>query len=195
MGAIDNIYKTLSKLKIYNLKGKYINAELSAYKIGFEYIENKINETLKGAFVFLAEDSQLKNFERLLLLPSTKNATIENRREMICSRLGINKNDYTIQGITKAIRSIGFDAKVIEVCENGKIKILNKGFLKEYDSLDAIKNAMIKVLPAHLDFELDIGVLTWNMLEEKDLSCIEFENNNFNWEQIDLNGHNLKGGI
>lgn len=195
MSAIENIYKTLSKLKIYDLKGKYINAELSAYKVGFAYIENKINETLKNAFVFLAEDNQLKNFERLLLLPCTKNSTIENRREMICSRLAITKNDYTKKGITKAIRSIGFDAQVTEIPESGKIKILNNGFLKDYDCLDDIKNAMIKILPAHLDFELDIGVLTWNMIKEKDLSCLEFENNDFNWEQIDLNGHNLKGGI
>ncbi|MEG1993933.1 MAG: hypothetical protein RR048_03400 [Oscillospiraceae bacterium] len=128
-------------------------------------------------------------------MPTAKNSSIDNRRDMICSRMAITKNDYTKMGITKAIRSIGFDAEIEEIPQSGKIKICNHGFLKEYDSLDEIKSAMLKILPAHLDFELDIGVLTWDMFEKKNLTFSGFDANEFPWVQLDLNGHNLKGGI
>lgn len=194
MSAIENIYKTLSRLKIYDLKAKYINAELCAYNVGLSYIENKIDEILKSVFVFLGEDVQLKEFERLLCLPASKNSNIENRRDMICNRLSITKNDYTKEGLTKAIRSVGFDATIQELPEIGKIKIINKGFLNNYDSLDEIKKAMVSILPSHLDFEIDMGLLTWDMFDKKYLTFSELDENDFSWEQFDLNGHRLKGG-
>lgn len=49
------------------------------------------------------------------------------------------------------------------------------------------------MLPAHLEVEFDIGVLTWEMFEAIGLDFAAWDSRDFTWEWFDLNGEKLGG--
>lgn len=191
---IENIYKALAKMRIYNLKGEMIGGELAAYDKGFRYIEEKLKSLWNLPFPVLCDKADLENYRRLLKIKNSDNATDEAIREMVKTRMTVTNKDFTLEGITRALKSVGLDCVVFEDNKNGKIKVTAKGFLDGNLGYDVIREEIGKIAPAHLEFEFDIGLLTWNMFEEKDLSFSELDGNNFTCEEIDLKGHLLKKG-
>lgn len=49
------------------------------------------------------------------------------------------------------------------------------------------------MLPAHLEVEFDIGILTWEMFEGFGLDFAAWDRRDFTWEWFDLNGDKLGG--
>ena len=171
-----------------------LTGELLSYDQGFRYIEEKLSSLKALPFLSLCSKEDLERYRRLLRVKKSDKATDKAVREMVLAKFSMASNGYTLEKITKAFKSIGLDCVVSEDTKNGKIKITAIGFLDENKSYERIKEELKKIAPAHLEFDFDIGILTWEMLDKKDLSFLELDENDFSWEEIDLKGHLLEKG-
>ena len=179
---------------IYDVKGELISAELDSYEAGFLVLREKLEELKSSPFACCCSKSQLEKYRELLGIRISQKTPLENAREMVKTRLATKEDGKTLDDLRAGVRFAGFDANIIEDKERGKIKIEVVSFLDNYLSYDEMKNQTKKIVPCHLEFELDVGIMDWNMLEGKDLSFSQLDGNDFTWESIDLKGHLLNGG-
>ena len=73
------------------------------------------------------------------------------------------------------------------------IRVTDARIIGGYQTLDEVKAQVRRMLPAHLEVEFDIGVLTWEMFEAIGLDFAAWDSRDFTWEWFDLNGEKLGG--
>ena len=73
------------------------------------------------------------------------------------------------------------------------LRLYDAEIIGGYQTLDEVKRQVLKMLPAHLEAEFDIGVLTWEMFEGFGLDFSGWDARDFTWEWFDLNGEKLGG--
>lgn len=194
MQAGKQLYGILAKTGLYNLNnGKYIRAELRSYQVALAMVEEVINNIKNSAFLNLCSKEQLKTFEQLLCIPTNESINIENRRKMVRHRFSILKNDCNKEGLLKGIISAGMDADIIENKHDGTVTILCNTIFSSEKNYETIKNEVLKLMPAHLNVVIDIGIMDWNMFEAKNLNFVELDYDDFTWNRFDLSGHLIGG--
>ena len=81
--------------------------------------------------------------------------------------------------------------------QTGKVELIDREVMTRiiggYQTLDEVKAQVRRMLPAHLEVEFDIGVLTWGMVEAIGRDFAAWDSRDVTWEWFDLNGEKLGG--
>lgn len=114
-------------------------------------------------------------------------------REMAAVKLSIGEGDFTPEGIRRSLLAAGLEAELEEDFSQRLIRVTDARIIGGYQTLDEVKAQVRRMLPAHLEVEFDIGVLTWEMFEAIGLDFAAWDSRDFTWEWFDLNGEKLGG--
>ena len=92
-----------------------------------------------------------------------------------------------------ALLAAGLEAALQEEFSRRLIRVTDARIIGGYQTLDEVKPQVRRMLPAHLEVEFDIGILTWEMFEGFGLDFAAWDRRDFTWEWFDLNGDKLGG--
>ena len=190
--SIASCYALLRPLRLYSLSGEtLVDAELMAYDAGFSIIESRLTTLYNEAFIQTAEGYGLSRREQMLQLWQRPQSNITKRRELLIYRIAVAPNDYTLEGIISSVKAAGLNAHVLEDIPNGRIKIIEDGFISDFENIDAVKDEVRYMLPAHLDADFEIGNFTWEQFEASGVSFDNFNAKDITWAKFDIDGRNI----
>lgn len=186
----SSLYNLHEDTRLYRVEsGSLIAAELESYLAVLEPLEREINRLVSRRFAALSDSGALEEWERLLNMRVNPGADEAARRKAILHRLAIHGGSFTREGLLDCLTSAGIQADLLE--EGEQLVITGHEFL-EGSSLEEIYRTAREFVPAHLEFVLNIGVMTWQMFDNKELTWQELDSKAFNWEYFDIYGHLLE---
>lgn len=192
MGSAERLAQALGALRLYRLTGEsLVERELQSYEAGFSLVEEALEEILTAGFIQSCDGAQLGRWERLLRVPDGGSLPERNRRDILLAKLAIRPTDQSVEGIRTSLRAVGLETRVEENPPLGNVVLRDGEITGEYPSLDALKRQVYAMMPAHLEADFDIGILTWGMFDGKDLSFAALDERDFTWEWWELNGEKL----
>lgn len=190
--AAAGLYRALDRLRLYKLDGgTLVDSELHSYDAAFSRVERLLGEVEKQAFVQTADGEGLIAHERMVGLGERPGISPEIRRALVLYRLSVAPFDFTAEGMKRSLKAAGVDAELIENYPEESVTVRSNQFLDEFDGLDSLKARISEMLPAHLDWEFDTGLLTWDMFDGKGIDWNRWDAIDFTWDMFDIDGHNL----
>lgn len=190
---MKNILRTLQSLRLYQFNGEsLVEQELQSYQAGFSMVEQELEDLGLCACVQTCDEQTLARWEWLLRLPSRADVPIQNRREIVLTKLAVSQLDSTLAGVERSIQAVGLRAQIREDPPLGELLLHSAVITGGYDTLDALKRQVFAMLPAHLGAVFDLGVLTWADFDAKDLTFAQLGEWDFTWEWFDMNGDKLQ---
>ena len=190
--AGQGLYEDLGRLDMYRLRqNSLIDSELLAYDTAFWVLEQLLAEIENQAFVQTAEGQALIDHEMLVGLGERRHVSLENRRHLVIYRRSLAAYDFSPEGIVRSLRAAGLEAELIENSLQEAVVIRSHLLIDDFEDLDSLKARISAMLPAHLDWEFDTGVLTWDMLEELLDSWDRWDGLAVTWDMFDIDGHNI----
>lgn len=188
-------YRLLRPLRLYSLVGgTLVDAELAAYDAGFALAEGGLDELEAESFVQTAAGYGLALREEMMQLWLRPQSGPEKRRELLLHRLSVTPNAYSVAGLTGSVRAAGLNAQVLEDIANGRIRIIEDGYIGDFETVDALKEDVRRMLPAHLEADFEIGNFTWDQFAAADVTCAECDAKDVTWSKLDLDGEAIFGG-
>lgn len=168
MNIKSNIEQLLEPLNIYNLhEQNETSNEILTYSTPLQQLNNQIDELINEAFIQTANNYGLQLKEELLFLDINPNTSLDIRRNKILHALLTNPDNFTKNGIINSLKSTGFYSEITENYSEESITISQQNKDVKLNNITKIKNAALKILPAHLDVIFNIGnEITWNKFEE-----------------------------
>ena len=183
----------LDPLRLYDLsEGSHIFRELQAYAAGLELFRQRLERCRDDLFLATCSLERLARWEELLDLPVARSGEA-SRREMAAVKLSLGEGDFTPEGIRRSLLAAGLEAALQEEFSRRLIRVTDARIIGGYQTLDEVKQQVRRMLPAHLEVEFDIGILTWEMFEGFGLDFAAWDCRDFTWEWFDLNGDKLGG--
>ena len=168
----------LDPLRLYDLsEGSHIFRELQAYAAGLELFRQRLERCRDDLFLATCSLERLARWEELLDLPVARSG----------------EGDFTPEGIRRSLLAAGLEAALQEEFSRRLIRVTDARIIGGYQTLDEVKQQVRRMLPAHLEVEFDIGILTWEMFEGFGLDFAAWDRRDFTWEWFDLNGDKLGG--
>ena len=155
-----------------NLESGYLSAMRAEYR--------RLTGTLPG------EDSDI----------GIRMALLANQLELLEEELTALKRSAdpeTAEGIRRSLLAAGLEAALQEEFSRRLLRVTDARIIGGYQTLDEVKQQVRRMLPAHLEVEFDIGILTWEMFEGFGLDFAAWDRRDFTWEWFDLNGDKLGG--
>lgn len=190
--SIKNIRDNLKKTMLYDLSPESnITAELMAYDEGFAVLEAKLSQIENSIFVQLAEGESLQKHERLVGLYPRFSSSLKSRREIVMHRLSITPDKFTPEKMLKSISAAGIKGKISEFKSQEIITIVIDNIIDPSLNMEQIKQSLESLMPAHLEWSFDYGVLTFNILDAKNITWSIWDNGNFTWNIFDQKGETL----
>lgn len=175
--------KALSDTGLYEFENTTVNCEILAYSVEIERLNNLLNRMLKEAFFQTAGSYGLTNYE-LIYGPSMDNLPLQKRRDMLIKRESINRKDFTLSGFDKALSSFNMEYVINEFPQFNRVMVYAEG-----DYTDArkewIRSQVEKILPAHLEWQVLFNSISWDKLDEKDLTFTAFDTLDMSWDDFD----------
>lgn len=183
----------LDPLRLYDLsEGSHIFRELQAYAAGLELFRQRLKRCRDDLFLATCSLERLARWEELLDLPVARSGEA-SRRKMAAVKLSLGEGDFTPEGIRRSLLASGLEAALQEEFSRRLIRVTDARIIGGYQTLDEVKQQVRRMLPAHLEVEFDIGILTWEMFEGFGLDFAAWDRRDFTWEWFDLNGDKLGG--
>ena len=153
--------KLLAPLRLYDLDGdSLVSRELKSYAAGLDLFRERVAAVWRDLYPDLCSAEELARWERRLDLP-VERAEEEDRRAMAMQRLSICDGDFTREGIERSLASAGLLGQIAEDFSQRRVLITDGVINGGYASLDEVKRQALAMLPAHLEADFAIGVLTW----------------------------------
>lgn len=193
MNCFESIKQLLFPLKIYSFEEFSNNYnEISSYCVSLDKIDKMLDIMLAEAFIQTSESYGLGFREQLFSEKEKSSLDVETRRDMLLGLYKVSSADFNIEGIIASLTSVGvFVNYITEDFENNLIKISIDNFKNEFISFEQLKSLIEKYMPAHLDLYIDSGYLSWDILDEKDLTFDRFEELIPSWDFFEKLGHTI----
>jgi hypothetical protein len=190
--ATEGLYTALAPLGLYALRtNSLIDRELLAYDAAFAVLEGLLDQIEKQAFIQTADGEGLAAHERMMGLGAKPELLPAARRNLILYRLAVAPLDFTAAGMARSLLAAGVEAAVLENWPEESVTVRSIRFLDTFDGLDSLMESLSAMLPAHLDWEFDTGILDWDLFDQKDPTWDVWDTADFTWDMFDIDGHNL----
>lgn len=191
MGCRESVNRLMREVGIYRFPKEgenlsLIQCELEAYFSVLEPLEKRIQALGGNSFLIEAEEGCLRRFERMLGIPVNGQVSLETRRRMALERFQIGPNDFSLEGIKKALRAAGLEAIVRENPGSGVLTIIAQETADRALNLEEARKAVKQFLPAHLEADFQTGGLTWNELAGLNWSWASLEGLSKCWDEWEV---------
>lgn len=178
----------LSPLEIYDLSDStLIYKELVMYSAALDEISSLLEELERECFVQTAQSYGLSNREKIWGF-ERDDLTIEKRQSIILNRLNIDENNFTLDAMKNFLSVVNFDADIEENPTENQILVNNRQTSYSKAERAWIKEQLINFFPAHLELIIDFRVITWEDIDNKNLTFAQMDSANFTWEDIENYG-------
>lgn len=183
MTAFDRMKDRLSKVRVYDDDAPALSWELKAYAVEIERLYTRLNEMFRERFISTAQDMGLSAYEKIFG-PVRDDESVEERRRKLLMRLNLGNNDFTVDGFRKALESFGLNYIISEFPELGRMNVIAT---TDYSPIEQawIKNEVLKIVPAHIEFQLSFNTLTWEQWDGLNRTFSAVDNEDLTWDQID----------
>lgn len=186
MKAYESMTKKLLPTGLYTLEnGGAISNELKTYSYGIDSSDDILDIIIREAFISTATDYGLAMWEDMFggIHSDIDTAT---RRKLIKARLRLNYNDFTENGVKEILNSLGITDYVITEYPSLFMVRIDLS-TQDYSATQRkwIKNQLEALLPAHLELSLIFGTLSWNKIDELNLTANEMDAKDYSWDDID----------
>ncbi|MCL2857681.1 MAG: hypothetical protein FWE19_08210 [Oscillospiraceae bacterium] len=186
MNSLASLQDMLRSLGLYALgRGGLIDAELAAYGVGFEMIEDEVGELESVAHPELATGWALDLHEAAVGLPNRASVGEWARRELILRRL-IGPFPSTLAGTEEALAGCGLLDPRIKETPDGLL--VSAGGIVPGMTADQCWELALRVLPAHLP-AFAMGP-TWDEWDADTKSWDERDAQGRSWTEVAL----VRGG-
>lgn len=193
MSTATAMRRELKPLGLYNLNaGSLISCELEAYGAGLDLLWDRMNRVLKSALILTADTQALEKYERLMAVSVKTKLSLETRRDLLLYRLSVAPYDFNLAGMLGSLRAAGIQAEIDQYPQEERLTVQTKSYLDHFVDLDDLKEKVYAMLPAHLEADLSISGMTWDLFDEVDRSWDSLEGLNRNWNEAELYGHLLE---
>lgn len=179
--------KKLAPTGLYTLdENGGVSNELKTYACGIDGSDDILDVIIREAFVPTAEDYGLSMWEELF--GSIKNElSAQQRRKLITGRLTLSYNDFTPSGVKDIIDSLGItDYTLVEKPSLFMVTIdlSSQSYTKAQRKW--VKEQLDELLPAHLEFVVIFGNVTWNKIDQMNLTAGQMDAKGYSWDDIDV---------
>jgi hypothetical protein len=190
--ATEGLYAALAPLGLYALHtDSLIDRELLAYDVAFAVLDDLLDQIEKQAFIQTADGEGLAAHERMMGLGAKPELLPEVRRDLVLYRLAVAPLDFTAAGLERSLLAAGVEAVVLENWPDESVTVHSIRFFDTFDGLDSLMERLSAMLPAHLDWEFDTGILDWDLFDQKGPTWDAWDTADFTWDMFDIDGHNL----
>lgn len=183
MAVFDKMKERLSAVGIYGDDAVALSWELRAYAAEIELLYADLGEMFRERFITTAQDLGLSEYERIFG-PVREEESTEERRRLLLLRLNLGNDDFTVNGIRRALDSFGLTYTISEFPEIGKMNVLAT---TDYSPAEQawIKNEVSKIVPAHIEFQLSFNTMTWEHWDDLNRTFSAIDSEDLTWDQID----------
>lgn len=183
MSVFDKMKERLSKVRIYEDDAPVLRWELKAYADELELLYTRLGEMFRERFISTAQDMGLSKYEKIFG-PVRDNESAEERRRLLLLRLNLGNHDFTVSGIRKALDSFGLNYTISEFPEIGRMNVIAT---TDYSPAEQawIRNEVLKIIPAHIEFQLSFNTITWEQWDALNRTFSTFDSDDMTWDQID----------
>lgn len=158
MSAFTRMQQALRPLNLYRLDGStMVDAELAAYAVGLDLLEELLDAIYREAFVITAQEEGLR-WRESLLAGDREGLSLEIRRELLLRREAITVNSKTREEIEAALYSCGLRC-ALEELPDGAVKVRCLEALLPFADRQEMEAAAMEVLPAHAQISFDFSAL------------------------------------
>lgn len=193
---MTGLRQRLEPLKLYALgTGSLVDAELAAYETALAAFKAKLEDVLVQAFAQTATGEGLAKHEGAAGLRQRTDLDDKARRALVLYRKSVAPFDYTLAGMLNSIRAAGLYADIEQNSGEEKLKIVCRGLIDNFADIENLKTCLAEMLPAHLEAELDIGGITWELIEGLVSTWRIWDSKDFTWGQFDIDPGGLLADI
>ena len=184
MTVYEAMKRSMAPLKIYGEEPIVLDRELRVYASEIELLYTELDSMFKERFINTAEDVGLSVYEELFG-PERSELSAEQRRRRLMLRMNLGEGDFTVEGVRKALDSLGLSYTISEFPELNKLNITAVTEIYTEAEKAFIEREINKIIPAHLDFQITFNTLMWSQLDNMNRTFAEIDNEDLTWKQID----------
>ena len=173
MGYYENLCASLRPLGVYALGEESVSgAELWAAGTALDTLSARLAEVERESVLATAETEGLAR--HLALLHRRGVGSVSDRRASIAALERIRGDSFTPEAIACTLAGCGIAAACSETGQPGAVSVSFPGVVGVPDGFDAIRRAVLEILPCHLAVTFAFRFLTWG----------ECEANGYTWAQV-----------
>ena len=183
MAVFDRMKERLSTVGIYDDDAPVLGWELKAYADELELLYSSLSQMFRERFISTAQDTGLSVYETIFG-PVRENESADQRRRLLLLRLNLGNQDFTVDGLRRALDSFGFAYTISEFPQIGKLNVIAA---TDYTLAEQawIRSEVSKIIPAHIEFQLSFNTLTWEQWDALNRTFGTFDSDDMTWDQID----------
>jgi IS1 family transposase len=185
MTVYDRMESIISAFALYDTEtNKFLKGELKAFAVGLEYLWDMLKTMERECFVATARDYGLTEKEEIFGSPKSDRA-VYDRRNMLISALSLSNSDFTLEGMNSYLNIFPTTHDIFETPSKNAVTVNFENNSWVRTNLEALKKAVEKFFPAHLDVTVSATGLMWSEAESKVSSFNYFDSRCYNWTQIE----------
>lgn len=186
--SINSMIDKLSPLGIYNLSNDtLVYKELIMYSVALDEISSLLEELERECFVQTAVSYGLSNREKIWGF-ERDDLSVEKRKSIILNRLNIDENNFTLEAMENFLSVVNFNADIEENPTENQVLINNKNTSYSKAERAWIKEQLVNFFPAHLELIVDFRVITWEDIDNKNLTFAQMDSASLTWKDIENYG-------
>ncbi len=179
----------LKPIGIYRIRdGSLIDAELTAYYEGLRMAEEAMAELWREGFVQSAQAEGLREWEAIIRSTALESNSLAARRDIVLYTLSRMPGDFNLAGILRGLRSVGLECTLTEEPERFQVRINVLAYTGALRTYEGVLTRVCSILPAHVAVELDMGINTWDMLDEAARSFDAIDGLDYSWDEHEITG-------
>lgn len=185
--ALQSMTEKLGKLGIYHIEpDNHIDKELRTYATALETLTTLADNLLREIIITTATDYGLSLREHLWGIIRNE-LPVEQRRTNISQRFTINASDFTLDGMTAFLSSLGIDAEIVEVPSQYRIYInVFNGNNFSIPIRYFLTQQIEEFFPAHCMVFVDYRTNgTWNDLDFKRIYFSVYDSFHYTWNYLE----------
>ncbi len=185
--AWQNMTEKLHSLGIYsNRTDTVIDKELRTYGTALADVTTTADSLLREIITDTATDYGLSLREKLWGVVRS-DVSLEERRENIRKRMTINANDFTLEGMTAFLSSLGIEAEITEVNDQYRIYIhVTNGENFSIPIRKYLTQQINEYFPAHCMVFTDYRTNgDWDSLDARRILFGVYDSYHYTWDDLE----------
>lgn len=187
MNCLESMTALMRPLGAYSLAANgVVYAELAGYYEGLRIVEQQLALLIREGVVGTAQDFGLREWERVIRSTAFEGTELDARRRIVEYTLCRMPGDFNREGMLRGLRSLGLECELMEDLPTRTVTVTVNGSCGMLLTYEQVLSRVLDILPAHVNVVLDVGIVTWALLDDSDKSFAEADAQDKTWDAFEL---------
>ncbi len=187
MNCLESMTALMRPLSAYSLRtDNVVYAELAGYYAGLRSVEEQLALLWREGLVGSAQEFGLREWERMIRSTAFESADVDVRRRIVVYTLCRMPGDFNREGMLRGLRSLGLECELLEDTSIRTVTVMVNGSCGMLRTYEQVLSRVSDILPAHVNVVLDVGIVTWELLDDSDRSFDEADAQEKSWDEFEL---------